>query len=99
MDNCNNAEKKKTDRRKYMRDYMRQRNVKIRGDPRTILTDDQKKEKVKSNNRKYYINNREKALEYARQKREINTGMTRMDRIIKIFKILTPQEKEKVKML
>jgi hypothetical protein len=90
---------RKIDRRVYMRNYMRQRNIKIRGDPRPILTDEQKKQKIKDRNKNYYINNRDKSLEYARQKRETRTGFTKMDKIKKLYNMLTPEEKEIVKTL
>lgn len=88
----------KKSRKAYMREYMIKRNIQIRGEPRAKLTDEQKKQKVKENNRKNYMKNRERALEYARNKREKHTGITRIHRIKKIFNTLSNDEKQLLKL-
>jgi hypothetical protein len=95
-ENLNTNNKKS--RKEYMKEYMRKRNIKIRGEPRAKLTDDQKKEKVKETNKKNYIKKRDVALEYARNRREKKTGITRIDRIKKIFNTLTNDEKQILKL-
>ena len=88
-----NPEEKKEKRKLYMREYMRERNINIRGEPRKKMTIEEKKEKQKIHNRKKYLKNRNKLLEYARQKRETKTGIKYIDRIKNIYNTLTESEK------
>jgi hypothetical protein len=57
------------------------------------MTIDEKKEKQKIHNRKKYLKNRNKLIEYARQKRETKTGIKRIDRLKNIYNTLTESEK------
>jgi hypothetical protein len=87
----------KEKRKAYMRNYMKNRNIRKRGQPRKPLTHEEKQEKIKINNRNNYMKNREKALAYARKNREIKTGITRLQRIQKMFNTLTIDEKKELK--
>ena len=93
----NNKKDRKEYLKEYMRDYMRKRNIKNKVKERRIMTPEEIKEKVKQTNRMNYMKNREKSLEYARNKREAKTGKTRIDRIKKIFNTLSNDEKELLK--
>ena len=94
--NVNNIDEKKEKRKAYMREYMRKRNIKLRGEPRRKLTTIEKKEKQRVINKKKYLRNREKLLEYARKKREKKTGITRLDRIKILINTLTLSEKSNI---
>ena len=92
----NDIEIKKEKRKAYMREYMRKRNLKLRGQPRIKMTEEQKKEKMRIQNKQKYEKNRTKLIEYARQKREEKTGISRKERIKKLYNTLTDEEKEYV---
>jgi len=47
-------------------------------------------------NKQKYEKNRTKLIEYARQKREEKTGISRKERIKKLYNTLTDEEKEYV---
>jgi hypothetical protein len=90
------CEYKKEKRKAYMRNYMRERNLRLKGQPKKKLTDEEKKEKIKHNNRNNYLKNREKAKQYARLKREKQTGMTRVERVKRIINTFTQDEKNEI---
>lgn len=92
----NNDDLKKQKRREYMREYMKKRNVKLRGEPRKPLTEQEKKERIKISNHKQYMKNRDKHILYARKKREQKTGMTNINKIKKLFNTLTDDEKRQL---
>jgi hypothetical protein len=75
---------------------MRERNLRLKGQPKKKLTDEEKKEKIKHNNRNNYLKNREKAKQYARLKREKQTGMTRVERVKRIINTFTQDEKNEI---
>lgn len=95
----NNNDLKKQKRREYMREYMKKRNVKLRGEPRKPLTEQEKKERIKISNHKQYMKNRDKNILYARKKRELKTGISNIDKIKKLFNTLTFEEKQQIKLL
>lgn len=69
MNNNNELEIKKTyNKREYMREYMRKYNLKKKGEPRKKLTDDEKKERLKTSHRKYYLKNKENILKKQQKK-------------------------------
>ena len=73
MNNNNDEEIKKThNKRVYMREYMRNYNLKKKGVPRKKLTEDEKRERLKTSHSKYYLKNKENILK--RQQKKIMTN-------------------------
>jgi len=74
-------EERKIKRREYMKNYIKNRNVKIRGEPRTKFTDEERKQKIKERNKMYYQKNKEKLKTNAKKTREKKTTDNKLNKI------------------
>jgi hypothetical protein len=92
----NTEDEKKTKRKEYMKNYIKQRNIKIRGEPRKKYTDAEKKQKIKDRNKSYYLKNKEKLKETARQTRARKTTDNKLNKITELLKTLNEDEKIKI---
>ena len=90
------TDEKKIKRKEYMKNYIKQRNIKIRGEPRKKYTDDEKIQKVKDRNKSYYLKNKDKLKDTARQTRARKTTDNKLNKITELLKTLNEEEKLKI---
>jgi hypothetical protein len=90
------TEEQKLKRKEYMKNYIKQRNIKIRGEPRKKYTEAEKIQKVKDRNKSYYLKNRDKLKDTARRARARKTTDNKLNKISELLKTLNEDEKLKI---